>query len=90
MAKNLLSCRLGSYGQFAMHAYPHLAEIGVRYIEAQPPQGNEAIEMFKDILGEFNIQVASFEFHFDPLGNDANALSDPPGEYARKGETQRN
>jgi sugar phosphate isomerase/epimerase len=53
-----------------LHAYPHLAEIGVKYIETQLPQGNEAIEMLKDILGEFKIQVASFQASFDPLGKD--------------------
>jgi sugar phosphate isomerase/epimerase len=70
MAKNMLSCRLGSYGPFAMHAYEHLAEIGVHYIETQAPQGAEAVELLKDILGEFKIQVASFQAGFDPLGKD--------------------
>jgi sugar phosphate isomerase/epimerase len=70
MAKNILSCRLGSYGAFAMHSYEHLAEIGVHYIETGVPQGAEAIDMLKDILGEFKIQVASFQVTFDPLGKD--------------------
>ncbi|MEX2726482.1 MAG: sugar phosphate isomerase/epimerase family protein [Candidatus Sigynarchaeum springense] len=70
MPKNILSCRVGSYGPFAMHAYEHLAEIGVHFIETGLPQGSEAIELLKDMLGEFKIQVASFQVGFDPLGKD--------------------
>ncbi len=70
--KNILSCRPGSYGKYALHAYEHLAEIGVKFVEVDvPPVGQE--EMLKDIFEEFDLHAGSVVGHFDAktLKNDA-------------------
>lgn len=53
MAKYIISCRPGSYGKFSLHAFEHLAEIGVKFVELEMPSSDEdakfKLEMFEDI-----------------------------------------
>ncbi|MFX0103197.1 MAG: sugar phosphate isomerase/epimerase family protein, partial [Candidatus Hodarchaeota archaeon] len=65
--KDILACRIASYGKFSLHSYEHLPEIGVKYIERPLPQGGEDVDMLKDILEEFNLDVSSFQMNFTPL-----------------------
>ncbi len=67
MKENILACRIGSYGPFSLHSYEHLAEIGVKYIERSIPTSPDEIEMLKDILQEFKLEVSSFQVSFEPL-----------------------
>nr|MDO8115146.1 sugar phosphate isomerase/epimerase [Candidatus Sigynarchaeota archaeon] len=67
MAKNMLSCRIGSYGPFELHSFEHLAGIGVKYLEYPLPSSDKAAEMLKDLLQEFDLKIGSFQANFDPL-----------------------
>ncbi|MHA1730799.1 MAG: sugar phosphate isomerase/epimerase family protein [Promethearchaeota archaeon] len=62
--KNILSCRPGSYGNYSLYAYEHLAEVGVEYVEIDvPPAGQEG--GIRDILDEFGLKVGSVVGQFD-------------------------
>lgn len=74
MVSNMLSCRIGSYGKFALYSYEHLSEIGVRNIECPIPKGRAEKENLREILEDFDLNVASFQVNFDPLK--ANIFSD--------------
>ncbi|MBD3352440.1 MAG: TIM barrel protein [Candidatus Lokiarchaeota archaeon] len=62
MSKYLLSCRPGSYRQYAMHAYEHLPEIGVKYMEIKTPSNQEDVNFTKEMLEELNLQALSLNY----------------------------
>lgn len=64
---NILSCRIGSYGAFSLHAYEHLGEIGVKHIERGLPASREEADMLEEMLGDMGLDVTSFQVQLDPL-----------------------
>ena len=67
MPTNILSCRIGSYGPFELHAFEHLASIGVKFMEYPLPTTETTAEILADLLQEFDLKIASFHTNFDPL-----------------------
>lgn len=62
MAKYLLSCRPGSYGQFRMHAYEHLPEIGVKYLEIDVPSDKKEAEFKLEMFEDLGLKALSLSF----------------------------
>lgn len=63
----MLSCRMGSYGPFELHAFEHLSGIGVKFLEYPLPTSDKAAEVLDDLLQEFDLKIGSFHADFDPL-----------------------
>jgi L-ribulose-5-phosphate 3-epimerase len=58
MAKNLIACRPGSYGQFAAEAFTHLPAIGIKHVELDvPPEDQWAAR--KAALKEHGLKASS-------------------------------
>jgi len=58
MAKNLIACRPGSYGQYAAEAYKHLPTIGITHVETDvPPEEQWAAR--KAALKEHGLKASS-------------------------------
>ncbi len=61
MGKNLISCRPGSYNGYILHAYEHLHELGIRYLEIPNP-GLSGVDTLNDMLSDFSgMQVKSIQ-----------------------------
>ena len=61
MGKNLISCRPGSYDGYILHAYEHLYELGIHYLEIPNP-GLKGVDSFRDLLSDFpGMQVKSIQ-----------------------------
>ena len=74
MPENIISCRPGSYGDFGLHAYEHLYEIGIRNLEISNP-GATGVESTLDLLGDFHgMQVKSIQAIIPITEDDAGNL----------------
>ncbi len=74
MGKNLISCRPGSYDGYILHAYEHLYEIGIHYLEIPNP-GLSGVDTLKDILSDFSgMQVKSIQADIPIAKNDPGEL----------------
>ena len=62
--ENILACRPGSYGKHGHVAYAHLAEIGVKYIEAGIP-AEDQIPATLESLAKHGISVSSAQANLD-------------------------
>ena len=65
MAKYILSCRPGSYGNFSMAAYEHLPEIGVKYVEIPMPASMEEANMKIEIFEDVGLKALSLQFEIE-------------------------
>lgn len=55
---SVLACNLGSYGTFRECAYPHLSEIGIRYVEVPCPEPAKA-DSVREELEPYGLQASS-------------------------------
>jgi len=53
MSRSMIACRVSSYAPFEDRAYPHLAELGIRYVEIglPPPERAEVVRAELDRYG---------------------------------------
>ena len=62
--ENILACRPASYGPYQNIAFPHLAEIGVKYVEIPVPEPNQVQET-RDRLAAHGLSASSTQANLD-------------------------
>ncbi len=64
MARNIVACRVGSYGQFSSIAFEHLAGLGIRFVELMVPAPSELDRMLAE-LQRFGLSASSLHGECD-------------------------